>query len=153
MFEAIYFDMDGTIADLYSVNEWETKLNSQDATPYSEAQPIVNMEELTKICNEFAQLGITIGIISWLAKNSNKQYDKEVRQAKKEWLNKYFPIVQEIHFIKYGTTKLKSAKIKKSILVDDNKKVRDGWHGFSTIDATKNILDILKKYLDIVKAM
>lgn len=152
MFDAIYFDMDGTIADLYSVDEWEKKLRSQDSTPYSEAQPIVNMDELTKLCQEFTKLGITIGVISWLAMNSTKEYDAKVRQAKKEWLNKHFPIVQETHFVKYGTTKLKCAKLKKSVLVDDNKKVRNGWHGFSTVDANKNIIDILKKYLDIAKA-
>lgn len=153
MFDAIYFDMDGTIADLYNVENWLERLRANDETPYIEAEPLVNMQKLQDMLESFAMLSITIGVISWLAKNSNKTYDAKVRQAKKEWLNEHLPQATELHFIKYGTTKKKAAKCKNSILVDDNKKVRQGWTGYATIDATKDILKELKKYLDIAEKM
>ena len=148
MCDAIYFDLDGTLADLYSIDNWEYKLNHDDATPYQEAAPLVDMNKLQTLCAELANAGVVIGIISWLAKNSNKAYDAKVRQAKKEWLVKHFPCATELHFVKYGTTKLKAAKYKNSILVDDNAAIRNGWNGHSTIDANKNILKELQKVLD-----
>ena len=82
MFEAIYFDMDGTIADLYNVENWLERLRANDETPYIEAEPLVNMQKLQDMLESFAMLGITIGVISWLAKGSSKSYDKKVRTAK-----------------------------------------------------------------------
>lgn len=150
--EAIYFDMDGTIADLYGVPNWLDKLHNEDASPYQDAKPLVDMRQLNDLCNQLISLGITIGIISWLSMGSTKEYDKQVRKAKKEWIQKHLPCVQEIHLIKYGSTKRKAARYKNSILVDDNAKVRKGWNGHSTIDATKNILKELQKVLDKVAA-
>ena len=42
----IYFDMDGTIANLYGVNNWLPKLRVEDASPYKEAMPLIDMENL-----------------------------------------------------------------------------------------------------------
>lgn len=153
MFDAIYFDMDGTIADLYGVENWLERLRASDETPYIEAEPLVNMQKLQDMLESFAMLGITIGVISWLAKGSNKSYDKKVRTAKKQWLETHLPQATECHFIKYGRTKKSAAHCKNSILVDDNEKVRQGWTGYATIDATKDILKELKKYLDIAERM
>lgn len=150
--QAIYFDMDGTIADLYSVENWEAKLNSSDPSPYVDAVPMVDMQALNDLMQEFASMGITIGVISWLAMNSNSDYDKAVRKAKREWLARHFPIATEVHLIKYGTTKRKAARFKNSVLVDDNAKVRKGWNGHSTIDATGDILAALRDYLEVAKA-
>lgn len=149
--EAIYFDMDGTIASLYDVDNWLEKLHSSDASPYREAKPLCNMQTLNDLCEQFTAHGVTIGVISWLAKGSTKEYDREVRAAKREWLKKHFPCAQEIHLVKYGTTKLKAANKKNSVLVDDNEQVRKGWHGLAVIDATKDILKELEKLLDSIE--
>lgn len=151
MFEAIYFDMDGTIADLYNVDEWLNRLRVEDETPYLEASPMYDLQALEDILTRFEYSGIHIGVISWLAMNSTKEYDKKVRSAKNQWLDKYLPQIKERHFIKYGSTKKSAAKYKNSILVDDNAKVRNGWTGYTTIDATKNILHELKKYLHMIE--
>ena len=42
----IYFDMDGTIADLYNVENWLPKLRAEDASPYVEAEIMVDASEL-----------------------------------------------------------------------------------------------------------
>lgn len=145
---AIYFDMDGTIAALYDVENWEAKLNAHDASPYIEAQPMGNLEELGKVLNALIQLGYTIGVVSWLAKNSSYSYDWRVRIAKRQWLKKHLPMVSECHIIKYGTPKNRPCK-QDGILVDDNADVRAAWHG-QTIDASNfdNMLKSLRQLLD-----
>lgn len=151
MCKAIYFDMDGTIADLYGVENWEYKLRSFDPTPYKEAQPLVDMDALVDVCSQLIALGITIGVISWLSKDSTKEYDKQVRAAKREWLRQNFPCVSEYHLVKYGTPKHYVRNVKESILVDDNDDVCAKWNG-NTIDAKQDIIKELQKILDNTKA-
>ena len=65
------------------------------------------------------------------------------------WLNKYnFPF-DEIHLVKYGTTKANCTRKLGGfqILVDDNEKVRNGWTLGDTINANENIL---KKLVDLL---
>ena len=147
MCKAIYLDLDGTIADLYAVQDWEPKLRAYDPSPYTEAKPMYNMRILNTILEEIAAKGITIGVISWLAMGATKEYDKQVRKAKKDWIAQNLPVATEIHIIKYGYSKKKAAKIKDSILIDDNADVRAAWKG-DTVDATENILHILIKILE-----
>lgn len=149
MCKAIYFDMDQTIADLAGVPNWLDMLRAEDVTPYQIAAPMYNMRVLNTILEEIAAQGITIGVISWLAMDSTKEYDKQVRKAKKDWLAKYLPTATEIHIIKYGYSKKKAAKIKDSILIDDNAGVRAAWRG-ETIDATENIIINLLNVLEEV---
>ena len=49
--KTIWFDMDGTIANLYGVDNWLDKLIAEDATPYAEAKPLLNMSQLAKEMN------------------------------------------------------------------------------------------------------
>lgn len=41
--QAIYFDLDQTLADLAGVPNWLEKLHAEDATPYADASPLVDM--------------------------------------------------------------------------------------------------------------
>lgn len=133
---AIYFDMDGTIADLYGFENWLNYLLSSDTKPYLDCTPLVNPKSFIKIISNLKSKGYTIGVISWGAKNGTNEYTRKVKAAKIEWLNKWFgDIFSEIHVVKYGTSKYSCAKVKNSILVDDNSDVRKKWHGW-TIDAS-----------------
>ena len=38
----IYFDLDGTLADFYSVDNWLQKILENDSSPYREARPLQN---------------------------------------------------------------------------------------------------------------
>ena len=134
MLNAIYFDLDGTLANLYGVQNWEEKLHSSNSTPYRFATPLVDMEHLNNLLEQFQELGVTIGIISWLAKGSSKEYDKQVRQAKRQWVELYLPCATEVHFVKYGTPKHYVCKVKdNALLVDDNAQVCDNWTRGDTI--------------------
>lgn len=145
--QAIYFDMDGTIADLYSYNDWLQLLQEENTEPYEKCECLVDFIELREVLNDFIAQGVTIGIISWSAKNGSREYNRRTRKAKKDWCDYYFPnVFTEFHVVKYGTPKHHVRKIKDSIIIDDNEEVRDKWIG-GTIDATQNIIDLLKELL------
>ena len=71
MTKAINFDMDGTLADFYGVDNWLEYLVNKDAYPYAAAKPLVNMSVLARYLNRLQRNGYEINIISWLAKNSS----------------------------------------------------------------------------------
>lgn len=86
------FDMDGTIADLYSVDNWLNLLRSYDPKPYRDARPMVNMSRLKDLCNKLKRERWEISVITWLAMVTTDQYDKDVSKAKVDWLDAHeFP--------------------------------------------------------------
>jgi len=149
MNKTLVFDMDGTIADLYGVDGWLEMLRAEDETPYKVAKPMYNMEVLNSLLNILKIEGWKIVVTTWLSKGSTKEYDKKVRTAKLEWLEKVNFPYDEIHLVKYGTTKANCTRNLGGfqILVDDNEKVRKGWNLGATIDATKDIFTELESLL------
>lgn len=150
----ICFDMDGTIADLYAVNGWLEKLRAFDPSPYEEAAPMCDMLALADLLNQARATGIEIRIISWLSKETCREYNNAVRKAKREWLVKYnFPF-DHFHGVAYGATKADSvrkclAEGESAILIDDNAKVREGWTLGETIDPTEvDIIEALKAFIN-----
>ena len=149
MTKTLVFDMDGTIANLYGVENWLEMLRAEDPTPYIVAQPMYDMDTLKVILEMLKLQGWTIAVTSWLSMGSTREYDKLVRKAKKEWLERYdFPF-DEIHLVAYGTTKANCTRKNNGyqILVDDNEKVRNGWNLGGTINANENILEKLVELL------
>ena len=149
MTKMIVFDMDGTLAATYSVPNWLKMLRASDATPYIAAKPMYDMAKLNQLISELKSAGWRIAVTSWLSKESTPAYDAAVRKAKIEWLAAHGFAFDEIHLVKYGTTKADCTRHKAEyqILVDDNEKVRAGWHLGPTIDATNNIMDALAALL------
>jgi len=144
MTKAIYFDMDGTIADLYGVENWLENLRAENPAPYKKAVPLLKLNQLARILNNLQKKGWSIGIISWLSKNSSENYDLEVTKAKLKWLKSHLASVKfdEIKIVPYGTPKEFSVKFPKGILFDDEEKNRKNWLGIAFDE--KNILEILK---------
>ena len=100
----IYFDMDGTIANLYAVENWLPKLRNEDASPYLEAAPLLHLATLARLLHKAQSNGHKIGIVSWLSKNATATYDKAVTNAKLEWLATHLKSVEfdEIKIAKSG---------------------------------------------------
>jgi hydroxymethylpyrimidine pyrophosphatase-like HAD family hydrolase len=150
MKKAICFDMDGTISDLYAVDNWLEMLRAEDPKPYLEASPMWDMEKLHSILIQLQKAGWEIQIITWLSKNSSEEYKEAVRLAKLVWLKKYGFIYDHFHGVQYGATKADSVRksVDYAILIDDNKKVRDGWHLGETIDPTScDLLEVLSSLI------
>jgi phosphoglycolate phosphatase-like HAD superfamily hydrolase len=144
MARTIFFDMDGTIADLYGVENWLDFLIASDSLPYEIAKPLIRLSSLARILHRLQDEGYRVGIISWLSKNSTPDYDAKVTEAKKNWLKTHLPSVEfdEINIVPYGTAKEKFAKTEKDILFDDEEKNRQNWTGEAF--SVENILEILK---------
>lgn len=147
----IVFDMDGTIANFYGVDGWLDYLKAEDTTPYEIAKPLYDMDYLGLLLLILKTDGWKIVITTWLAKGGTKEYNDRTRKAKLEWLKKYNFPYDEIHLVKYGTTKANcTRKIGGyQVLVDDNETVRKGWTLGATIDANYNIIEKLEKLAKI----
>jgi hypothetical protein len=145
MNKTLVFDMDGTIANLYGVDGWLADLRAENTRPYAVAEPLVNMEILNLLISIFKARGWRIVVTTWLAKNATKAYDDAVRATKIDWLHRYGFEYDEIHLVKYGTTKANcTRKIGGfQVLVDDNEKIRKGWTLGNTINANENIVEKL----------
>jgi phosphoglycolate phosphatase-like HAD superfamily hydrolase len=147
----IVFDMDGTIADFYGVKGWLDYLKAEDTTPYEVAKPLYDMVALTNLLMTLKADGWKVVVTTWLAKGGTKEYNDRTRKAKLEWLAKYNFPYDEIHLVKYGTTKANcTRKIGGfQVLVDDNEKVRKGWHLGATINANYKIVKEIEKLVNI----
>ena len=99
----IWFDMDGTIADLYGIENWLEMLIAHDETPYAIAKPIINLSVLARLMNKVQRKGFEICIVSALAKDSTAEYDERARNAKIKWLTNHLKSVyfDEIRFVPY----------------------------------------------------
>lgn len=129
----INFDMDGTIANLYGVENWLEMLIANDETPYTIAKALVNLSLLARYLNKIQKKGVEIAVISWLSKNSTKEYDEKVTNAKLNWLAKHLPSVNwdNVEIVPYGTPKERFCFTENDILFDDEKQNRDNWKGFA----------------------
>ncbi len=125
--KVINFDMDGTIADLYAVENWLPKLRSYDPSPYKDAVPLVRLSYLARLLNLLQSDGWEINIISWLSKEPEPTYDAMVTYAKLTWLKKHMPSVKwdHIYIVAHGTPK---QSLSSGILFDDELKNRTAWN-------------------------
>lgn len=123
----IWFDMDGTIADLYSVDGWLESITARETRPYEIAAPMIDVIALAAFLNDAKANGHEIGIISWTAKNGTAEYNARVEMAKREWLARNLPTVtwNTIRVVAYGTDK--KAATGGGILFDDEEPNREAW--------------------------
>lgn len=145
----LVFDMDGTIADLYGVENWLPLLRAENPLPYEIAEPLYDMGELAQILLQLKSKNYLVVVTSWGSLDASPEYMAKIRQAKKDWLYQYnFPF-DEIHIVKYGTTKANCTRKYGGyqILFDDNQKIRKGWNLGATVDANENIIEYLRKLL------
>lgn len=140
----IFFDMDGTIADLYGVENWLEYLQAEDVYPYANARPLLNLQVLARRLNRLTKSGYAVEVISWTAKHSTVEYDEAVTAAKIAWLKKHLASVnfQKINIVAYGTPKDLFRHSENDILFDDEEQNRTNWNGIAhNVD---KILEVLK---------
>lgn len=143
----IWFDMDGTIADLYGYKGWLDCLMAHDVKPYAKAKPLYDVYELFETLVALHDKGYKLGIISWGSKERNADYDKAVAKAKMEWLFDYMldMVFDKIIVTAYGIKKADTCrKYGSGVLVDDEIQNREAWDLGDTIDANEDILERLR---------
>lgn len=141
--------MDGTLANLYGVENWLSDLINSNPRPYIVAKPLLNMSALARVLNRLKKSGYMINVISWLSKNSTAEYDMAVTKAKRDWLKKHLKSVEfdNIYILPYGTPK---QSISNGILFDDEKPNRKNWESRQT---SNNVAYDVDKILDILKGL
>ena len=140
----INFDLDGTIANLYGVQDWLDYLIAEDTIPYAVAKPLLRLCTLARMLNRLQAEGYEIGVISWLSKNGTEDYNNRVTQTKIEWLKQHLPSVawDAVIIVPYGTPKENYCFTENDILFDDELPNRQNWTG-QAYDV-QNIIDVLK---------
>lgn len=142
----IYFDMDGTLANFYGVENWLAYLEKEDTTPYKVAKPLFNFSAFARVLHKLQANGYRIGIVSWLSKSGSASYNTAVTSVKLTWLEKHLPSIKwdEIKIVNYGTPKSTVVDCK-GWLFDDEERNRKEW-GKNSFDVN-NIMEVLKNFL------
>lgn len=128
--KAIYFDMDGTIANFYGVPGWLECLERSEVHPYEVAAPLINMQALAHRLNNLRARGYHIGIVSWTSKNGTDEFNEATKVAKLKWLKRHLGSVvwDEIKIIPYGSPKSKAVRYaSEGFLFDDEEQNQREW--------------------------
>lgn len=126
MDKVINFDMDGTIAGFYDVENWLDYLNKESTHPYRVAKPMADMRMLARNIHKLQKKGYKVNIISWTSKCGSADYNAKVAETKKKWLKQHLGSVtfDNIYIVDYGTPKSTCAS---GILFDDEVNNRKEW--------------------------
>lgn len=144
-----WFDMDGTIYDLYKVKDWLPRLRAEDATVYAvEGYARRGLARVMEAVKALRAEGHEAGIITWGAMNGTDDFLEATEEAKYAWaeLNANELLKDGLFYcVPYGTPKHEIARRHDvnavHVLVDDNKEVRADWRkagrNFQTINAAR----------------
>lgn len=169
MANIICFDLDGTIVNLYGVEDWLDKLRGEDPSPYKDAKPLVDMNKLNEVVALLQKAGWEIQIITAFAKDASSEYKDAIRIAKKAWLEKWGFIYDKFHGVDYKTPKCEVIRREmpygmrtlkaiadripntpEAILVDDESRHTNRWGWGRTIDPTDgDLIDKLRELLPL----
>ena len=125
MKKIVYLDMDGTIADLYGIENWLYRLRHEDTTIFLECKPMITENELLR---RFPTEEYEIRIMSMTPKGASASYCLNVAKQKDAWLDKYFPSITKRIYRAYGHNKNLRNSIN-AILIDDSEPIRNSWRG------------------------
>lgn len=145
MKKELWFDMDGTIANLYAVENWLEYLENENTFPYDEAGTMLNFSLFARLLHKLQTAGWRVGIISWTSKLGTEKYNLAVELAKRAWLARHLPSVEwdEIKIVRYGTNKY--IECGGGILFDDEERNRNAWKDMAY--EPSEIIKILKMLL------
>lgn len=125
--QIVYLDMDGTIANLYGIENWLDGLLNEVEGLFLNCEPLVSSEELEKY---FPNEKYELRICSMTPLNASEEYCKVVIEEKNLWLDKYFPQITHRVYMAYGNNK-NLRNCQNHILVDDNEKIRNTFKGLA----------------------
>lgn len=148
----IYFDMDGTVYDLYGIDNWLEMLINEEKGAFLIGNPLVDMNKLENICLWLIKKGCQIGIITWLPMGASLEYCEVCTEEKRKWAEKNMPYISEFYTQEYGTPKqyAPARRAAEMWLIDDNREVREMWvtgKQRKAIDANEDILEALERIL------
>lgn len=127
----IYFDLDGTIYDLYGRKNWLVELRNE-VSPFYDLQPLVDLDTLNLLMDKLILQGNSFGVITWLPMDATREFEDLCRKDKAKRLIEDFGYNQfETHSaVKYGTPKHSCVLEKLTpdhVLIDDNLEILADW--------------------------
>ena len=153
----IYFDLDGTVYDLYHVPNWLEKLRGHKPRVFKEGQVMFDKDFYT-ICEDLRDMfNVKFGVITLLPRESTNRYNNQVIHTKLDWIKKHLPFVDMslVHIIESQEDKHKYAKPNcRTYLIDDNEnnckawttaKMRTALHVTKKFNVTDALLTIMKE--------
>ena len=108
--QVVYLDMDGTIANLYGMENWLENLINEVEGLFLDCEPFITEEELLKF---FPTEEYELRICSMTPLNATEEYCQVVINEKNQWLDKYFPSITHRVYMAYGNNKNLRKKHKK----------------------------------------
>lgn len=123
--------MDGTIADTYAISDWLDQLRNESVKPFEVAEPLISESTLLSL---FTDENIIVCTMLPKGVALGTPYADACQQAKREWLDKYFPSLTKAIFMEYGDDKSLGNFSKNCLLIDDNATIRANFNGY-TLDA------------------
>lgn len=125
----VFFDMDGTVADLYGRDGWLLELRSK-VSPFKELAPLVDMEALDSYMKALKPRNFHFEIITWTPMEATHKFHTECANDKDLWATKYMNQIEDVTCLPYGTPKQDAENVNQSevnILIDDNPEVIESW--------------------------
>lgn len=155
MKKTIWFDMDGTLYDLYKIPGWLKALLDGDASIFNrEGYARAHLTRIRSAIIALIAEGWEVGILTWAPKDISWGDDEldRVADAKYQWIMDTMPELADVRFacIPYGESKAQfvidmGEAGDVNYLVDDNKEVRSDWRDhtggngtFKTINASRS---------------
>lgn len=145
----IYFDMDGTVYDLYSLPNWLELLREERPTAFEKGARLFN-DSFYKAISVLQSRGVQFGVITWLPMQASPEYEEICRKEKIEWCKQHLPFITSFVAQSYGVPKQNAIKsrTKNDILIDDNLEICQMWENGKTrkaiqVTTEKNVTQIL----------
>lgn len=156
--KSIWFDMDGTLYELYKIPNWLERLEQGDMSVFEDGKARAHLKRINRAIEGLVKQGWRVGVITWAPKNITPRLFAWANDVKFNWIVENCPaLANSFACIPYGESKaqflqdMEAEGAELNILVDDNKEVRAEWrtHGktFKTINASKSFYRTLEGLL------
>ena len=127
----VYFDLDGTLFDLYGQYDWLYRIENEIEGVFSKGDflPELDVKKFKEVTTKLLSYGVEFGVITWLPMQASPEYEEICTKEKTEWVKKNLPFVKTICCQSYGIPKQNAIKTRAKImyLIDDNKSVCETW--------------------------
>lgn len=154
MTKKIFFDLDGTVYDLYGQKDWLPKIRNEESGVFTQKAFLVDYSMFIDKIATLTRKGFTFGVITWLPMNASPEYEEVCRLEKIDWIDTWLPFTSEVNIQPYGVPKQNAIqkRAKKMFLIDDNSEVCKVWEkdpqrmainlttNFSVLDALDKII-------------
>lgn len=145
----INFDLDGTVYDLYGMENWLAGCRTGIRGTFTDGNDLVDMKEVAKLCKKLQKKGNLVNIITWTPNTNDKRAIAVAELDKIKWIVKKMDYVNQTRLMNFGVTKtMYMKKDYVNILFDDNADNRAEWieKGGIAYDE-KNIIEVLKGFM------